>query len=99
MKKGLGTIPKGLAWIHSKKEPAKELPKKNSSSVATKTIKTSQQGLVDGWTRATFIIKQNHCEKLKALAYWDRKTVKEVIEEALHAYLKNKKVRAIPAKR
>lgn len=99
MKKGLGSIPKGLAWINSKKEPTKEQVKTKSSSVAIKAVKTSQQGLVEGWTRATFIIKQNHCEKLKALAYWDRKTVKEVIEEALHAYLKNKKVKAIPTKK
>lgn len=99
MKKGLGSIPKGLAWINSKKEPTKEIPKKNSSSARSKIVKTSQQGLIEGWTRATFIIKQHHCEKLKALAYWDRKTVKEVIEEALHAYLKNKKVKAIPTKR
>lgn len=96
MKKGLGSIPKGLAWINSKKETAKESPKKEPSASA---VKTSQQGLVEGWTRATFIIKQNHCEKLKALAYWDRKTVKEVMEEALHAYLKNKKVKAVPTKK
>jgi hypothetical protein len=30
-------------------------------------------------------------EELKALAYWERKTIKEVIEEALGSYLKGKK--------
>ncbi len=45
MKKGLGSIPKGLAWINSKKEPTKEIPKKNSSSARSKIVKTSQQGL------------------------------------------------------
>jgi hypothetical protein len=29
-------------------------------------------------------------EKLKALAYWERKTIKEVIDEALGAYLEGK---------
>ena len=54
------------------------------------SIKTTQQGLHDGWTRATFILKKNHLEKLKALAYWERRTIKEVVDEALGAYLKEK---------
>ena len=55
-------------------------------------IKTTQQGLQDGWTRATFILKKNHLEKLKALAYWERRTIKEVIDEALEGYLKEKRI-------
>ncbi len=53
-------------------------------------VKTTQQGLHDGWTRATFILRKNHLEKVKALAYWERKTIKEVIDEALGVYLKEK---------
>jgi hypothetical protein len=29
-------------------------------------------------------------EKIKALAYWERKTIKEVVDEALGSYLKSK---------
>jgi len=54
------------------------------------SIKTTQQGLQDGWTRATFILRKNHLEKLKALAYWERRTIKEVIDEALDSYLEGK---------
>ena len=54
------------------------------------SIKTAQQGLQNGWTRATFILRQHHLEGLKALAYWERKTIKEVIDEALDSYLKRK---------
>ncbi|MDI6763307.1 MAG: hypothetical protein QME83_09800 [Thermodesulfobacteriota bacterium] len=54
------------------------------------SIKTTQQGLQDGWTRATFILKKHHLEEIKALAYWERKTIKEVIDEALESYLKGK---------
>ena len=50
----------------------------------------SQRVLQDGWTRATFILRKHHLEKLKALAYWERKTIKEVIDEALGAYLEGK---------
>lgn len=56
-------------------------------------IHSSQRGLQDGWTRATFILKKNHLEKLKALAYWERRTIKEVIDEALGNYLKGKKIK------
>jgi hypothetical protein len=55
------------------------------------SIKTTQQGLHEGWTRATFILRRHHLEELKALAYWERRTIKEVIDEALGAYLKGKK--------
>ena len=56
------------------------------------SIKTAQRGLHDGWTRATFILRERHLEKLKALAHWERKTIKEVVDEALGSYLKRKRV-------
>lgn len=102
MKKGLGSIPKGLAWINGKKKSSSQEPKKMDAPQPFEPVtrlKTSQLGLCAGWTRATFIIKQDHCQKLKALAYWDRRTVKELIDEALNSYLKNKKVKAMPEKR
>jgi hypothetical protein len=52
------------------------------------SIKTTQRGLQDGWTRATFILRKDYLEKLKELASWERKTIKEVIDEALGSYLK-----------
>jgi len=55
--------------------------------------KTSQEGLKDGWIRATFILRKNYLEKLKALAYWERKKIKEVVDDALSLYLKGKKTR------
>jgi hypothetical protein len=56
------------------------------------SIKATQRGLHDGWTRATFILRELHLEKLKALAYWERKTIKEVMDEALGSYLKEKRI-------
>jgi hypothetical protein len=57
------------------------------------SVKTTQQGLQDGWTRATFILRREHLEELKALAYWERKTIKEVMDEALDSYLGKKTIR------
>lgn len=52
------------------------------------SIKTTQRGLQDGWTTATFLLRKHHLEELKALAYWERKTIKEVVDEAFGSYLK-----------
>jgi len=52
-----------------------------------------ERGLQDGWTRATFVLRKDYLSKLKAVSYWDRKKIKEVIDEALGDYLKGKKVK------
>jgi hypothetical protein len=54
-----------------------------------------EKGLQDGWTRATFILRKEYLKKLKAVSYWDRKKMKEVIDEALGFYLKGKKIKSI----
>jgi len=59
------------------------------------SIKSSEKGLRDGWTRNTFILRIDYLEKIKALAYWERKKVKDVVDEALGSYLKGKKIRPI----
>jgi hypothetical protein len=52
--------------------------------------KTSQEGTKEGETRATFIIKEDLLEKVKAIAYWDRQQIKSVISDALESYLDKK---------
>lgn len=49
-------------------------------------VKTSQKGLKNGWTRATFILRDDYLEKIKSLAYWERRKLKEVVDEALVSY-------------
>lgn len=50
---------------------------------------TSQKGLREGWTRVTFILKEEHIAKLKSLAYWERSTIKAVVDDALSMYFDN----------
>jgi len=57
------------------------------------SIKSSQDGLQDGWTRATFILRKDYLERIKASAYWERKRIKEVMDEAMEAYLKGKRIK------
>lgn len=54
---------------------------------------SSQQGLKDGWIRATFILRKDHLEKIKSVSYWERRKIKDVVDEALGLYLKGKKSR------
>jgi len=45
--------------------------------------KSSQEGTKENETRATFIINEELLEKLKAIAYWERLLIKDVINTAL----------------
>ncbi len=54
-----------------------------------KTVITSvQRGLKIGETRATFIVKEDALEKIKAIAYWDRQNIKDIVQIAIDAYIK-----------
>jgi hypothetical protein len=56
--------------------------------------KTSYDGLREGWTRATFILREDYLEKIKSLAYWKRRNIKEVMDAVLEGYLKGKKIKS-----
>ena len=79
-------------------------PKRGRPATSTREItKSSQEGTKEGETRATFIVKEELLEKLKAIAYWDRKLIKEVVtsalEEAVNKYeKKNGEIKPIPKK-
>lgn len=49
--------------------------------------KASAKGLRDGLTRYTFIVEEEQLEKIKALAYFDRLSMKEIASEILQSYL------------
>ena len=52
----------------------------------------------EDWIRATFIIRREHAKRIKSLAYWERKNIKEVLDDALDLYLAKKDVKPIPKK-
>ena len=54
-----------------------------------------------GATSAPYIkrgieIRKEHHEKLRALAYWERRRIRDVIDEALTAYLADKNPDPLP---
>jgi hypothetical protein len=75
-------------------------PKVGRPTTQTKVItKSSQQGTKENETRATFIVKEELLDKVKDIAYWDRKLIKDVINSALEDYIKAKGIiKPIPNK-
>jgi len=68
---------------------------KSKSNLLTKHSKLSlKKGLTDGYTRHTFILKDEFIEKIKDYAYWERLEIKDVINNILEDYFKNKKVKS-----
>jgi hypothetical protein len=67
-------------------------PKSNFKEIT----KSSQQGTKEEETRATFIVKEELLDKLKAIAYWERVMLKETVNKALEEYIKKAKVKPRP---
>jgi hypothetical protein len=57
---------------------------------------SSQKGTKENETRATFIVNEELLDKLKAIAYWDRILIKDVVNSGLEEYVANKKVKPRP---
>ncbi|HZK83361.1 MAG TPA: hypothetical protein VFC58_01525 [Desulfosporosinus sp.] len=54
--------------------------------------KSSQEGLPENWTRATFILREDLLKRLKDYSYTDRRSLKEIINEMIEDYLQNKDI-------
>ncbi len=77
--------------------------KSKPATPAKQMSKTSQEGTKENETRATFIVNEELLEKLKAIAYWDRMLIKDVVnaalEEAVTKYeKKNGDIKPMPKK-
>ena len=81
-----------------------EKPKRGRPVTQTKEItKSSQEGTKENETRATFILNEELLEKVKAIAYWDRVLIKDVVNTALQEIVtkyeeKNGDIKPIPKK-
>ena len=85
---------KFLDIMHNKET---DKAKRGRPVTQTKEItKSSQEGTKENETRATFIMNEELLDKLKAIAYWDRVLIKEVINTALQDCVDNKKPKPRP---
>ena len=95
----------GLNSLLGNTDPAEQ---KIELSQVTKTekkeiTKTSQIGTKEKETRATFIVQEELLDKMKALAYWDRVLIKDIINQAMEDYVtkhekKNGPIQPMPIK-
>ena len=60
-------------------QPRRGRPRTNFREIT----KSSQEGIRLNETRATFIIREDLLDKIKAIAYWDRLTIKQFMDSAL----------------
>lgn len=80
------------------------LPKRGRPKTSTKQIsKSSQEGTLDNEIRATFIVNEQLLDQIKAIAYWDRKLIKTVVDNAFNEYVdkykkKNGEIKPAPKK-
>lgn len=96
MKKRLGAIPKGLEWIAQESEIK---PTISALKVSSLEVPAARRGLQEDLTRATFILREDHLEKIKAYAYWERIQIKDVLEDMCEQFFENKKIRSVPEKK
>ena len=57
--------------------------KNDRQSTTGEKLNTSKDGLPDGWTRTTLAIREDQLEALKVLAWWERTTIKALLERIL----------------
>jgi hypothetical protein len=72
-----------------------EVPKSNTGRPRTiyrEYEKSSQEGLRDGFTRATFIVREDLLKKLKDYAYTERETLKDVVNKMIAQFLDGKEI-------
>lgn len=82
-------------------EQVQTLPKLKSHK--KEITKTSQIGTKEKETRATFIVNEYLLDKMKALAYWDRVLIKNIVNQAFEEYIvrhekKNGEIKNVPQK-
>lgn len=84
----ISSTTEGARDLNVKETPSTAKPKRGRPTEIKRDItKTSQSGLREGLTRATFIIREDTLDRLKDRAYTDRKKLKDLVSEALDYYL------------
>lgn len=85
--------------------PVVEPPLSNAPETAeTEATSSTKKGLSASEIRATFIVTEHILEKIKAIAYWERLNIKEVVQDALEDFInayekKNGTIKNVPATR
>ncbi len=92
-------------------EPLPDVIQSNSEQLSNQNIQSNmdkqsihrksgsaQAGLKAGWTRATFIVREDLLQEIKALAYLERVDIKDILTAAWLAYRKEREAEIAAAK-
>ncbi len=84
-------------------EKAKKGPGRPKSENTKEYESSPKEGTKENETRATFIVKEDILDKLKAIAYWERSLIKDEVNKALDVHInkykkKNGPINPIPKK-
>lgn len=83
----LGGLHSLLGENEKEEEQLQKQTKARPKTQIKEITKSSQEGTLAGETRATFIVKEDLLQKIKAVAYWERAQIKEIINQALEDFL------------
>ena len=75
-----------------KRQPQKK--KKNlpdSTNPSANHVPSTKVRLESGWTRATFIIREEHLEKIKTLAFMGKIPIKDLVDRVFKSFFSSKK--------
>jgi hypothetical protein len=87
-------IKRGQRTMVNPKKPAAKKISKPAAKKSTGSPKSPEK-----WIRTTVMIREANHGKIKAITYWEKKGIKEVVDEALKSHLKGKKVKPLPKKK
>lgn len=79
------TFKKGFSGLLGEETKNQEEIQNNHLKNEKKIISQNEIGSKE--KRATFIVNIEHLESIKSIAFWERKTLKNVIHEALEKYI------------
>ena len=71
---------------------ARKTPAGRPPTIKREIVNSSQEGLQENWTRATFIMREDLLKRLKDYAYTDRRSLKDIMNEMAEAYLDGKEI-------
>jgi hypothetical protein len=82
--------------VYSKQDLQSKLSLPNKTDKPSKP--SSKAGLQEGWTRGTFIMRETTLETIRNYAYWERRDIKDVVEEVFRSFFKGRDVQPRPGK-
>ena len=69
-----------------------------SKEETNEKVPEATKGLNDDFTRHTIVMRLEYLNKLRCYGYWERLSQRDLMDEILAAYFKDKKIKELPKK-